>query len=217
MNHPRRVSVIAACGLALLTTLLTGSFASAHPAQFVAANLTVNRDGTFRVHARFDLLAFALNDTPARIEDAAMNELLDGSREDLEQALVNARQRLLRGVKIQCDGSTIVSAEAIQFPTTEDVNRWRDAKVLPRLPVMQEATLDGHLPAGTKSIAIRFPEVLGTLVLSIERPGEEAFSEPLEGGRYCSTLPIDLNSSLPNASSRHFERSEESRNGSDVN
>jgi hypothetical protein len=77
------------------------------------------------------------------------------------------------------------------------VYRWRDAKTLPRLPVIQEATLEGSVPPNSREIAIKFPEVMGTLVLTLERPNEEAYSEPLEGGRYSSILPVRLNVPAP--------------------
>jgi hypothetical protein len=177
---------------ALLVCCGAASICAAHPAMYVSANVKVNRDGTFRIHARFDVLAFALNDTPARIDDSSMNELLDGPREDLDAALIDARDRLLHGVTIRCDDSTIIRASSIQFPTVADVYRWRDANVQPRLPVIQEATLDGSIPPAARAIAIKFPEVLGTLVLTVERPAEEAYAEPLEGGRFSSTLPVHL-------------------------
>jgi hypothetical protein len=125
-----------------------------------------------------------------------MNELLDGPDEKLEAALAGARERLSRGVILRCDES-IVRATAIQFPSVSDLHRWRDAKTLPRLPVILAATLDGAIPASTHVIAIKFPEVMGTMVLTVERPGEEAYAEPLEGGRYSSTLPLHLESSNP--------------------
>ena len=70
--------------LVIFILFVCASFVAAHPAMYVSANVKVNGDGTFRIHARFDVLAFALNDTPARIDDASMNELLDGPREVLE-------------------------------------------------------------------------------------------------------------------------------------
>src|SRR4051812_27657794 len=180
----------------LLVTMLLLSVASvcrAHPAQFVAANLQIHADGSFRVLASFDLLAFALNDTPARIDDGSMNRLLDGPTEDLERSLQDASARLLRGVTLRCDESTsVLRADVIHFPGVADVIRWRDTAGVRRLPVIQQAILEGHLPLTAHAVAVRFPEIMGTVVLSIERPGEEPYSEPLEAGNFSSTLPIKL-------------------------
>jgi hypothetical protein len=180
----------------LLVTMLLLSVASvcrAHPAQFVSANLQIHADGSFRVLASFDLLAFALNDTPARIDDGSMNRLLDGPTEDLERSLQDASARLLRGVTLRCDESTsVLRADVIYFPGVADVIRWRDTAGVRRLPVIQQAILEGHLPLTAHAVAVRFPEIMGTVVLSIERPGEEPYSEPLEAGNFSSTLPIKL-------------------------
>ncbi len=169
------------------------SVCRAHPAQLVSANVQIKADGSFRVTANFDLLAFALNDIPARVDDAAMNQLMDGPSDDLQRSLDDASRRLLHGFNIRCDQSAdVLRAEIIHFPTVADVHRWRDTAGLRRLPVMQPAVLEGHLPHDTQSVAFRFPEVMGTVVLSVERPGEEPYSEPLEAGRFSSTLPIKL-------------------------
>ena len=55
-----------------------------------------------------------------------------------------------------------------------------------------EAELTGKLPPCARSISFRFPEVLDRIVLSVERPGEEVFSEPLEPGIASSPLPVRL-------------------------
>ena len=51
---------------------------------------------------------------------------------------------------------------------------------------MQEVVLDGRLPDDVDEVAFRFPETLGTVVLTIETPGHEPRSEPLEAGRTSS-------------------------------
>jgi hypothetical protein len=179
----------------VVTMFLAGvaSVCRAHPAQLVSANVQIHADGSFRVTANFDLLAFALNDVPARIDDASMNQLLDGPTDQLEQSLGDAARRLLHGFTFRCNQSAEpIRAETIHFPSVADVYRWRDTAGLRRLPVIQQAVLEGHLPPETQSVAVRFPEVLATIVLSVERPGEEPYSEPLEAGRFSSILPIRL-------------------------
>jgi len=174
------------------------SLCRAHPAQLVSANVQIHADGSFRVTANFDLLAFALNDIPARVDDASMNQLMDGPSDELKQNLDDASRRMLHGFNLRCDQkSDVLRAETIHFPTVEDVHHWRDTAGVRRLPVIQQAVLEGHLPTSTQSISVRFPEVMNTIVLSVERPGEEPYSEPLEAGRFSSTLPVKFQQAIP--------------------
>jgi hypothetical protein len=179
--------------LFIATAALLASMCDAHPAQLVAAHATFDRDGRFRVAAKFDLLAFALNDTPARIDDASMNALIDGSPDVLAARLKDAAERFRHGVTVLCgDDRAIVRGDSVQFPTIVDLQHWKDSGIRPRLPVIQEAVVEGRLPEGTRCIALRFPEVMGPVVVTIERPGEEPLSEPIEAGQASLTLPLAL-------------------------
>lgn len=174
---------------------------AAHPAQLVAAQAKIDPASHVRIRATFDLLAFVLNDTPARIDDASMNQLLDGPPDVLERNLENAKQRWLHGLVVRCGANRVsLDRATLRFPTVADVQRWRVSGITPRLPVIQEAVVEGVLPAGAKTIDFRFPDVLGSVVLTVERPGEEPFSEPVEPGDFSSTLPIRLASDLATSS-----------------
>jgi hypothetical protein len=164
----------------------------------VAATATVRANGEFHVTARFDALAFALNDTPARIDDASMNELLDGPPEDLSASLDSARQRLLHGLIVECGAgyAATIDAGLTSFPTAQDVIRCGDRKHSPRLPVMLDFGVAGRVTNGARSVAVRFPEIMGTVVLTVERPGEEPYSEPVEPGRFSTPLPIRLSGAV---------------------
>ncbi|HEY7086804.1 MAG TPA: HupE/UreJ family protein [Tepidisphaeraceae bacterium] len=169
----------------------TADVCRAHPAHMVAANAAIQPDGKFRVNATFDLLAFALNDTPANIDDPSMNQLLDGPTDVLAERLQEARERFGNHFAALC-GEGVISAEVTRFPSVGDVQRWRDAGIVPRLPVLLEATLEGQLPPDASSVAFRFPPILGTVVLTVERPGEEPYSEPVEPKAASTVLPIHL-------------------------
>ena len=192
--------------LAIAAVLLhLRSVCHAHPAQIVAAHATVNPDGRFQVTARLDLLAYVLNDVPARVDDEPMNALLDGPPDVLAAQLAQATERLQRGVTVIGDVAT-VRCEAAQLPTVVDVHRWRDSGIRPRLPVIQEVNVEGRLPAGTTRVAFRFPEAMGPIVLTVDRPGEEPYAEPVEAGHNSSSLSITLTqlggaSASPDASS----------------
>lgn len=174
---------------------------AAHPAQYASANVKIERDGRFLIRVKFDMPAFVLNDTPARIDDAAMRSLLTESPEELQPRLDEAKQRLLHGLRIRC-GDTIVRGESAEFPVAPDVLRNRGS----RLPLMMEAALVGKLPALTDSIAMRFPDVLGTVVFNVERPGEEALSEPVEEGQFSAELSLRWEEEAPAEPTRKNHR-----------
>ena len=162
----------------------------AHQAFFTASAAHIGPDGAVTIRVRFDLLAYALNDTSARIGNEPMEELLNGPRALLEKRLMEARERFLHGVSIMTDAGNCAPG-SIEFPDADAVDAYKlSASTL--LPVVMEAKLIGRLPTGAKSVAFRFPNVLDLLVLSVERPGEDDYVEPLEPGAVSSQLPVHL-------------------------
>ena len=65
----------------------------AHQAFFTASAAHIGPDGAVTIRVRFDLLAYALNDTSARIGNEPMEELLNGPRALLEKPA----RRITRG------------------------------------------------------------------------------------------------------------------------
>jgi hypothetical protein len=164
---------------------------AAHPAYLTSAVATIQRDGRFEVRVRFDTLAFALNDTSDRMPDPPMNALLDGPRAELERRMTAARVHFMRHFQLEANGRPVAIA-ALHFPTTDDVLAWKAANHEPRLPVLLSAEVSGQLPPDTTRIAFSFPEIIGTIVLAVERPGEEAWTGPLEPGATSNELPVAL-------------------------
>ena len=142
---------------------------------------------------RFDVLAYILNDTSARIGDAPMKALLKSSPALLDQRLAEAGARLLHGVPIITDQGE-GAFDSVVFPTAAEVQSEARSGG-PVLPVEMEVELKGKLSAHVHSVSFRFPEVLDQIVLSVERPKEDVFSEPLEAGIASSSLPVRLNNS----------------------
>jgi hypothetical protein len=168
--------------------------ARAHPAQIACGLVHIDHDGRFHLSMTFDTLAFALNDTPQRVSDVQMNALLDGPSDALAAALEDAKDRLGHSLRVQTDrGQAHISAVA--FPTVRQVNDWKNSGALPRLPVMLDASIDGHLPAGAHAVAFKFPEALGAFVLTVERPDTEARAFAIEAGEISDQLPISLDAS----------------------
>lgn len=128
-----------------------------------------------------DVLAFALNDTPQRVADADMNALLDGPPDALQSALDDAAARLASGVVVQTDAGPGV-IESAAYPSFVEIDRWKKARHSPRLPVILDARVTGQLPAHATTVAFRFPEALGSIVLTIETPGAEPRAFAINGG-----------------------------------
>ena len=162
----------------------------AHPAALSAAQATVEADGRFRVVIQFDTLAFALNDTSARIGNAPMEELLAGPRDVLAARLADAKGRFLHGFRVTTDHGA-GNVESSEFPGVEPVLDWAKTNT-PVLPVVLPVQLRGRLPTGAGSVAFRFPDVLEQVILTVERPGEEPLTEPVGAGETSTALVLKL-------------------------
>lgn len=182
--------------LALVVLIVAGCAApcAAHPATIARGVLTVERDGRFSLNVRCDLLAFALNDTPLSVRDEPMHALLDGPVEELCAALDVARRRMERGLRLQSSLGTPSVAMA-ESPTVEHVRAAAPPDRTARLPVMGDFVATGRLPPGKGTLAVRFPAVLDTMLLVVERPGVDAVGEPVPAGDF--SAPIDVETSGP--------------------
>lgn len=163
---------------------------AAHPAYLTAVEVNVEADGRFNAQLRFDTLAYTLNDTSARIGNEPMEALLAGPREELEETLTRAKGRLQRGFKIVTDTGD-GTVDGIDFPDAVQVLAWRDEHQTV-LPIVIPARLSGWLPPGSRTVACRFPSVLEQVILTVERPGEEAEAQAVEAGTTSTPLPVRL-------------------------
>ena len=170
--------------------MMAAAGVSAHPAFLTDARVTIARDGDLRLSMRFDTLAFALNDTSARVGNAAMEALLTGPREELEARLADARGRFLHGFTVSTDHGPL-TVKNVDFPAAAAVLSWRDSK-RPVLPVLVEVQLEGQLPPGATSVSFRFPSVLDQVILAVERPGEEPSIEPVAANTVSTVLPVNV-------------------------
>ena len=180
--------------------------AAAHPAYLTDAQATIEPDGHFRLVMQFDTLAFALNDTSARIGTEPMEALLAGPRDELEARLLEARGRFVRAFAVRTDRGPAPVRE-VEFPRADAVLAWRD-KMQPALPVILPVRLTGELPPGTKSVAFRFPAVLDQVILIVERPGLEPSVEPVEAGTVSSPLPVQVAPAAAQAAANPHPRTE---------
>lgn len=166
--------------------------AHAHPAHVVNAQAVIATDGAYRITLSFDLLAYLLNETPTSVSDSPMNDLLDGPPAVLDRELRDGQARLRDATLVLCDGTREVRSETVTFPTMESMERWKRSNIKPRLPVIGEATFAGHLPEGTRTLSFRFPEVIGDVVLSVERPHEEPYGDLVSAGASSAPLALRL-------------------------
>ncbi len=166
-----------AISLVACLTLVTPT-AFAHPPLATVAALHINTDGHVELTVHYDALAFALNDVSANIPDDPMFELLHASDDALAQSLAACGSRFERLCILEANTNRIPLTVAT-LPTVADV-RAEEARH-PTYPLPIKSTLEAHaqLSTSTSSITICFPEILGIVVVTIDRPGFEPVAIPL--------------------------------------
>jgi hypothetical protein len=179
----------------------------AHPAYLTAAVAKVQRDGHCTLALTFDALAFALNDSSERVPDAPMNALLDGPQDELGRRMAQARTHFERHFRVEADGRGLPFV-CQRFPTVDDVLAWKATPRVLRLPVLLSCEMETQLPADAHTLAFSFPEIIGTVVLTIERPGEEASVEPVAAGAVSTPLVVTV---ADHDASRHADISSSSK------
>jgi hypothetical protein len=169
-------------GLALCATS-----ANAHPARLVSGVATINPNGDVTISLTIDLPAFLLNDTPQRVSDADMNALIDGPTDALSAALADAQDRLLHSTKLK-NGQI----ESATVPSVDHVEQAKGSPGPTRFPLMMDVQLAGHLSSGARAFSVNFPEALGSIVLTVERPDSEARAFAIDGGDFSPEVPVNV-------------------------
>ncbi|HVU34922.1 MAG TPA: HupE/UreJ family protein [Opitutaceae bacterium] len=176
-------------GLVLVALLAwSATPVDAHPAGLSGATVTIDRDGRMDVVVTFDVLAFALNDLPERVADTDMTALLDGPTAVLQARLVEAERHFRLHYHATVDG-TDLPVEALKFPTVDGVRKTANSGGA-RLPVLATCDVTQHVPPGVHTIRFRFPEVMSSLVVSIDRPDEDTWTEVAAAGAPTSPLKV---------------------------
>lgn len=170
------------------------SVAQAHPALFTSAHIYIQPDGKFQLFTSFDLLAFALNKTSSEVSDPAMNALLDGPQDELDRKIKAARANFLGSLKLQTDQGAATITD-LKFTTLDEVNQWKHSGRKPRLPVVAMIKVEGTLPVTASQVQVSFPVSLGTVVLTLNRPDDTVYDEPISAGYASSKIPIRLEKS----------------------
>ena len=114
-----------------------------------------------------------------------------GRRTPLARKIEESRAYFLASVKIGTDRGP-ATITRLQFPGLADVEAWKDSGRKPRLPIVANVEADGTLPQTASNIQCQFPFCLATVVLTVYRPGEEAYDEPINPGTASSAIPVQL-------------------------
>lgn len=180
--------------LCLIATALLGILASraaGHPTFSTSAVIKISPDGSVSISVRHDALAFALNDTSSNVSDAPMYELLNGSDQTMTGAFAEARNRFSRLFMLTADGKR-VETRIVSFPTVEAVRTWQRDFPDRRLPVKMDIDAAAQLPLNSRGLSFRFPEVLGEIIVTIDRPGREPETLPMRPGETSPVYDVAL-------------------------
>lgn len=180
----------------LLITLLAlvvwfPTIAWAHPPVATSAVVRIRSSGQVEISLNHDVLAFALNDTSQNIPDGPMLELLNGPEEELAAALRDAAERFETLCVLTSDGAR-VPVKVTVYPGVKDLREHQARRPGYPLPIKQDLFADASVPSTARGIAIRFPEMLGIVVLTVSRPGMEPVALPLEPNELSPAFEISL-------------------------
>ena len=153
----------------LWLSALVPALLPAHPEWKEASCIGVIDDqGRFALTVKFDVPSFLLGQLP---KDAPVKDLdaLMFTPGRLADAIEPARRSFLAGLRLEADGRPVAwTLEA--FPTAEQLlaqsARQGEAD---RYPVMMNAKLRAVLPADTRKLVLRFPDVLGTVFTNLRK------------------------------------------------
>ncbi len=155
--------------------------AAPHPLLAASAVATITREATVEVIVRCDSLAFALSAPPATINDEHMLQTLDGPRSELDRLYADAKTRFASEFQIS-SGGAILPVRELVAPTTEQATAYKQANPRAPLPVKLEFIVRADLPRDSTSLTLKFPELLGDVILTVQAPGDEPLAAAVRAG-----------------------------------
>jgi len=160
--------------------------AGAHPANLTAALFKVEPEGRFQIGLDFDALAFVIDDVPARIPESAIDKTLRALAADRTAMVEDAADRLRDGTVLEVDGKP-ARFGAVTLPPASRI--FQASRVHgTHVPLLLEADLSGTVPPGLHRFRIRFPEVIGTVVVTFDLPGIEPTAQPAAPGEFTAAI-----------------------------
>jgi len=187
----RRMRRFALCWLAVMALLAGGLVARAHVPVMAAATVTIDGGGRYAVALNFDVPPFVLDTPPQGTTDDAMNAWLAGPTNTLAAGLAAAQERFARGFAVVTDQGA-GRAEAVTFPDVAELEQVKAAAPIVQLPVMLGLSVKGQLPAGARQVAFQFPEVMGIVAVTVNRPGQGPVSLVANAGELSEAVPLHL-------------------------
>ena len=181
-----RAIVIAAVVVAMA---FLASTAGAHPGFSATALVKIEASGQFSLKLRHDALAFALDDTPANISDQPMYEFLAASQTVQAETFDAGRERFQSLFVLLAD-DTRVEIELLESPTAAALQDWKQSHRDRALPVKLDFTARATLPKAVNALTFRFPEVLGDVLVTVDRPNVEPVGFPLRPGEQSPSIEL---------------------------
>lgn len=177
--------------LTLFLSVLASTSGWAHLPMVALANVTIKDDGRFTLNLTFDLPPFISGVIPRKANDNILNAWLDGPTNGLAAGLKSAQARFQMEFKVSSDGVPGF-IDSIVFPTVDDVVRYRESPPTPRLPAMLMLAVEGHLPAGARSVSFQFPPELGDMMGTINLPGQAPVALVMNSDGSTPSIPLQL-------------------------
>ncbi len=165
--------------------------AAAHLPSMASAHADIEADGKFTLDLTFDVPPFVLGVTPLAATDDAMNAWLDGPTNALAASLDAAQSQFQKEFAVVTDKGA-GSVDKIIFPTVADLKRYEDSVSIVQLPVMLRLSLEGRLPAGTRSVSFHFPAIMGVVAITVNRPGQSPSTLVANSGEATTPIPLQL-------------------------
>ncbi len=171
--------------------------AFAHMPTMAAATATIEADGKYSLDLTFDVPPFVSGVLPQSANDDDLNAWLDSSTNNLVLTLAAAQSRFQKEFAALAEGTT-GTVDSLIFPAPDDVVRYRENPPRVRLPAMLMLSLDGHLPAGARSVSFRFPAELGVVAVTVIRPDQPPAALVANSGQATTPIPLQLENTATN-------------------
>jgi hypothetical protein len=162
----------------LLLLVLLPLAALAHNVGLGKAYVQIAADGTITASIEFDFAAWIVGVEPAQLTTEYVRRLAGMAPSELQGALNGARQRL-------DEGCSFAPAQNVRFkvPSEPEFRRALQNELAPAaMPSNITVTASGRLPQGEPAISIRFPSLMGALLLTVKAPNRAPFQQLLLPG-----------------------------------
>ncbi len=179
--------------MGLACVLLLAPTATAHPGHVTSGTATVHPNGLVDISVSFDVPSYLLNDSPSRVTPPQMYGLLDGAEEVLQKKTLAARHRFAGALRVVVNGQP-QAGKVTRFPDTATILKAAKVPEGTRLPLVLEGEITTQLPPGTTEVQFQASELLGTVILTVEREGYEPLAIPLKSGADSSVIAVTMTS-----------------------